>query len=289
MVALVAFDNRDSRYLFILGWAKNPKVEMGAHRFFEFLNQQSNKTGGGLMSVRLKKLSRSKKRLRFGLLLALISSVGLQTPAVLANTDARGYLEATAPKTIQWKWSDGVAGGARSLSKSKFKSAANLPSIVITVKPISIPRIVSLQYKNDGEWIEENRGQTVGGQLKLSVNPLCDGDVWCNGSFSYRLVLEPSGNQPKYKNFEFKINFESSSAGSSGSSSGGSSGGSSSGTSASSFVGWNLEDVQDYLGFDPTTYDCTGSYRSVFWASNWTVVGYSGSTLIVSKSRSYCS
>ena len=48
MVALVAFDNRDSRYIFILGWAKNPKVEMGAHRFFEFLNQQSNKTGADL-------------------------------------------------------------------------------------------------------------------------------------------------------------------------------------------------------------------------------------------------
>jgi uncharacterized membrane protein YgcG len=262
---------------------------MGAHRFFEFLNQHFNKTGGGLISMKVKNLSRRKKSLRFGLLLALISSVGLQTPAVLANTDVRSYLEAKAPKTIQWKWSDGVAGGTRSLSKSKFKSAANLPSIVITVKPISIPRIVSLQYKNDGEWIEENRGQTVGGQIKLTVNPLCDGDVWCNGSYSYRLVLEPSGNQPKYKNFDFSIKFDSSSSGSSGSSSSGSSGGSSSGTSASSFVGWNLEDVQDYLGFDPTTYDCSGSYRSVFWASNWTVVGYSGSTLIVSKSRSYCS
>ena len=212
-----------------------------------------------------------------------------QPSAVSAYINVGSYVESKALKTIQWKWSDGVAGGSRSISESRFKSASNLPSIVITIKPISIPRIASLQYEVDGEWIEENRGQTVGGQLKMTVNPLCDGDVWCDGSYSYRLVVEPSGDQPKFKNFNFKIKFDASSGGSSGSSSGGSSGGSSSGTSAAAFVGWNLEDVQDYLGFNPRTYDCTGSYRSVWWASNWTVINYSGSTLIVSKSRSYCS
>ena len=235
----------------------------------------------------------SRNSLRFfGVFLAVISLITLQTSTVSADALAGGYPEAKELKTIQWKWSDGVAGGSRSLSKSKFKSASNLPLIVVTIKPISIPRIASLQYESDGEWVEENRGQTVGGQLKMPVNPFCQGDVWCNGSYSYRLVIEPSGDQPKYKNFNFKINFDSSSSGSSGSSSGssgGSSSGSSGGTSAAAFVGWNLEDVQDYLGFDPRTYDCSGSYRSVLWASNWTVVGYSGSTLIVSKSRGYCS
>ena len=236
----------------------------------------------------------SQKSLRFfGTFLAVFSLITLQTSTVLADAKEGGYPEAKELKTIQWKWSDGVAGGSRSLSKSKFKSASNLPLIVVTIKPISIPRIASLQYENDGEWVEENRGQTVGGQLKIPISPFCEGDVWCSGSYSYRLVIEPSGDQPKYKNFTFTINFGSSSSGSSGSSSGGSSGGSSSGssggTSAAAFVGWNLEDVQDYLGYDPRTYDCSGSYRSVLCASNWTVVGYSGSTLIVSKSRGYCS
>lgn len=240
------------------------------------------------------KSNTSQKSLRFfGIFLAVISLITLQTSTVLADSIEGGYPQAKDLKTIQWKWSDGVAGGSRSLSKSKFKSASNLPLIVVTIKPISIPRIALFQYENDGEWVEENRGQTVDGQVKMGVNPLCDGDVWCSGSFNYRLVIEPSGDQPKYKNFTFKITYGSSSSGSSGSSSsgssGGSSGGSSSGASAAAFVGWNLEDVQDYLGFDPRTYDCSGSYRSVWWASNWWVVGYSGGTLIISKSRSYCS
>lgn len=232
-------------------------------------------------------------RLFFGVFLVLISSVMFQPSAVSAYGAVNGYVVARAPKTIQWKWSDGVAGGSRSLTKSKYKFSSNLPLIVVTIKPRSIPRIASLQYEVDGEWREENRGQSVDGQVKMGVNPLCDGDVWCSGSFNYRLVIEPSGDQPKYKNFTFKITYGSSSSGSSGSSSSGSSGGSSdgssSGASAAAFVGWNLEDVQDYLGFDPRTYDCSGSYRSVWWASNWWVVGYSGGTLIISKSRSYCS
>ncbi len=235
-----------------------------------------------------------RHRFFFGVVVALIGSLVFQPPTVSAYGAVDGYVDAKHLKTIQWKWSDGVAGGSRSLSKSKYKSASNLPLIVVTIKPISIPRIASLQYEVDGEWIEESRGQSVDGQVKMSVNPLCDGDVWCSGSVSYRIVIEPSGDQPKYKNFTFKINFVSSSSGSSGSgssgsSSGGSSGGSSSGASAAAFVGWNLEDVQDYLGFDPRTYDCSGSYRSVWWASNWWVVSYSGGTLIVSKSRGYCS
>ena len=244
------------------------------------------------MSLNTKNNTIQKSLRFFGTFLAVISLITLQTSTVSADALAGGYPEAKELKTIQWKWSDGVAGGSRSLSKSKFKSASNLPLIVVTIKPISIPRIASLQYESDGEWVEENRGQTVGGQLKIPINPFCQGDVWCNGSYSYRLVIEPSGDQPKYKNFNFKINFDSSSSGSSGSSSGssgGSSSGSSGGTSAAAFVGWNLEDVQDYLGFDPRTYDCSGSSRSVFWASNWWVVSYSGSTLIVSKSRGYCS
>lgn len=245
------------------------------------------------MSINVKKMTGQKKFYRFGMLFVVLSAVGVQAPIVSAQLDNRGYESAKALKTIQWKWSDGVAGGSRSLTKSKYKSSSNLPLIVVTIKPISIPRIASLQYEVDGEWREENRGQSVDGQVKMGVNPLCDGDVWCSGSFNYRLVIEPSGDQPKYKNFTFKITFGSSSSGSSGSSSsgssGGSSGGSSSGASAAAFVGWNLEDVQDYLGFDPRTYDCSGSYRSVWWASNWWVVGYSGGTLIISKSRSYCS
>jgi hypothetical protein len=134
---------------------------------------------------------------------------------------------------------------------------------------------------------------TSNGVVSLGIDPLYDDGTWVRGTWDYRLVVAPMTGQPNFKNIRFKIKFSSGSSSSSGGSSsgGGSSGGSggSSGGGGSSYVGWNLENLQDYLGFNPSTADCSGSGRSVFWSSNWWVVGQYGSTLIVSKSRGYCS
>lgn len=254
------------------------------------------------MSINVKKMAGQKKFYRFGMLFVVLSAVGVQAPTVSAQVDNRGYESAKALKTIQWKWSDGVAGGGRTISNSKYQNSTKYPMIVVTIKPRTIPRIVSIEgyYENEGggggTWREENRAQSENGEVRIQPDPYCAESGECSGTFRYRILIEPSGDQPQYKRVEFKLSWRSSSSSGSSSSGGSSSGGSSSssgssssGVSAAAFVGWNLEDVQDYLGFDPRTYDCSGSYRSVLWASNWWVVGYSGGTLIVSKSRSYCS
>jgi len=214
------------------------------------------------------------KKYHIILLFSLVPFMGVVTgPTSVSAQPLIGVVQ----KTIQWKWSDGVNSGSRSISKTKFKNAANVPTINLVIKPLNIPRIASLQWSDeDGEWWEENRGQSVGGKLSLAINPIC-GDTWCSGKIKYRLIIEASGNQPTYKSSVFTISFSSSSGGSSG------------GTSAAAFIGWNLESVQEYLGYDPSTYDCSGSYRSVWWASNWWVVSVSGTTLIVSKSQYGCS
>jgi len=254
------------------------------------------------MSMMVKEMAGRKKFYRFGVLLSLLCLVGLQIPTASAQVDNRGYADSKALKTIQWKWSDGVAGGGRTISNSKYQNSTKYPMIVVTIKPRAIPRIVSIEsyYENEGggggAWREENRAQSENGEVRIQPDPYCADNGKCSGTFRYRILIEPSGDQPQYKRVEFKLSWRSSSSGGStssgGSSSGGSSsssGSSSSGVSAAAFVGWNLEDVQDYLGFDPQTYDCTGSYRGVWWASNWWVVSYSGGTLIISKSRGYCS
>lgn len=249
------------------------------------------------MSINVKKMTGQKKFYRFGMLFVVLSAVGVQAPTVSAQVVNRGYESAKALKTIQWKWSDGVAGGGRTISNSKYQNSTKYPMIVVTIKPRTIPRIVSIEgyYENEGggggTWREENRAQSENGEVRIQPDPYCAESGECSGTFRYRILIEPSGDQPQYKRVEFKLSWRSSSSSGSSSSGGGSSssGSSSSGVSAAAFVGWNLEDVQDYLGFDPRTYDCSGSYRSVLWASNWWVVGYSGGTLIVSKSRSYCS
>lgn len=204
-------------------------------------------------------------------------------------------VEAVAKKSVSWKWSDGVAAGSRSIAKSKYRSSDQVPAIVVTIKPKAIARIASLQYlTDDGEWAEEYRAQSESGQTKLYLNPMCDSG-WCDGVITYRIVIEPSGDQPTYKPSQFKITYSNSSGStssggsSSGSSSGGSSSGSSSGVSGAYFIGWNLEDVQDFVGFDPRTADCSGLGRSVWWASNWWVVNSYSGVLVVSKSPYRCS
>ena len=68
-----------------------------------------------------------------------------------------------------------------------------------------------------------------------------------------------------------------------------SSSGSSSGGYAC-YVGMNFEDCQDAMGaFGQTPYfDCQGS-RSVWWSSNWWIIGFIGGTPVVSKEKYYCS
>jgi hypothetical protein len=78
------------------------------------------------------------------------------------------------------------------------------------------------------------------------------------------------------------------------SSSSGSSGSSSSGSSGSSgcTVGMNVERCEDRLGLGPGErfpyIDCSGSNRSIFWATNWWIIGVRNGTAIVSKSPYGC-
>ena len=115
----------------------------------------------------------------------LISLVSLMGVAPCSTSVSAEPLIGVAQKTIQWKWSDGVNSGSRTISKTKFKNAANVPTIDLVIKPLNIPRIASLQWSDeDGGWWEENRGQSVGGKLSLAINPIC-GDNWCSGKIKY--------------------------------------------------------------------------------------------------------
>ena len=59
--------------------------------------------------------------------------------------------------------------------------------------------------------------------------------------------------------------------------------------SSSCVVGMNFEDCQDRLGaFGQIPYvDCQGN-RSVWWSSNWYIIGFSGGNPVVSKSPLRC-
>jgi uncharacterized membrane protein YgcG len=213
--------------------------------------------------------------------LVLTSSIGLVSGTANA-----------APLQFTYKWSDGPAVKTKNMTESKYEYETYVPSVDVTLPITNVSRQVTLQYSSKGKWYEEDAQMTTNGTVSLSVNPLYDDGSWVRGTWDYRLVVAPMSGQPNFKNIRFKIKFSSgSSTSSGGSSSGGSSsgGGSSSSSGGGSYVGWNLENLQDYLGYNPSTADCSGSGRSVWWSSNWWVVGQYGSTLIVSKARGYCS
>jgi uncharacterized membrane protein YgcG len=218
------------------------------------------------------------------------------TVATLVLTGSIGLASGTAnaaPMQFTYKWSDGPAVKTKNMTESKYEYETYVPTVDVTLPITDVSRQVTLQYSYKGKWYEEDVQMTSNGVVSLGIDPLYDDGTWVRGTWDYRLVVAPMTGQPNFKNIRFKIKFSSGSSSSSGGSSsgGGSSGGSggSSGGGGSSYVGWNLENLQDYLGFNPSTADCSGSGRSVFWSSNWWVVGQYGSTLIVSKARGYCS
>ena len=182
-----------------------------------------------------------------------------------------------APLAFKYKWSDGRAVAIKNMAKSKYGDEYGVPDVEVTLPITDVEREVKLQYMRKGKWLEEDIDTTQDGQVSLGVNPVYDDGSWLSGTWDYRIVVLSENGQPNFKKIRFKIKF----------SSGSSSGGSSSG--GGSYIGWNLEDLQDHLGYDPRTVDCSGSGRDVWWASNWWVVGQYGSAVVVSKVRGYCS
>ena len=214
------------------------------------------------------------------------------TVATLVLTGSIGLASGTAnaaPMQFKYKWSDGPAVAVKNMSESKYEYETYVPTVDVTLPVADVSRQVTLQYSYKGKWYEEDVQMTANGVVSLAVDPLYEDGTWVRGTWDYRLVVAPMAGQPNFKNIRFKIKFASGSSSSSGGSSSGGGSSGSSGGGGSSYVGWNLENLQDYLGFNPSTADCSGSGRSVFWSSNWWVVGQYGSTLIVSKARGYCS
>jgi len=212
--------------------------------------------------------------------------------ATLVLTSSIGLVSGTAnaaPLQFTYKWSDGPAVKTKNMTESKYEYETYVPSVDVTLPITNVSRQVSLQYSYKGKWYDEDVQNTTNGFVSLTVYPLYEDGTWIRGTWDYRLVVAPMSGQPNFKNIRFKIKFSSGSSSSSGGSSGSSSGSSSGGSGGGSYVGWNLENLQDYLGYNPSTADCSGSGRSVWWSSNWWVVGQYGSTLIVSKARGYCS
>jgi hypothetical protein len=192
----------------------------------------------------------------------LIKSFSVVSVVVTASVlISSGSVDAARQK-LTYKWSDGRAVAVKDIPESKYGDYENTPSIEVTLPDPTVPRRIRLEYQYKGKWRVEDAETTVDGFASLDVYPYYDDDTWLTGTWNYRIVVLPTEGQPKFKTVRFKAKFTPMKR----SSSGGGSGGGSSGGGSGSFVGWNLEDVQDYLRYDPSTRDCSGGGRSVFWS-----------------------
>jgi uncharacterized membrane protein YgcG len=191
-----------------------------------------------------------------------------------------------APLSFKYEWSDGRAVSIKNISKSKYGDKYGVPDVEVTLPFTNVERKVKLQYMRKGKWLDVYNDFTQYGEVSLMIFSVYDDGSWLSGTWEYRIVVLPKLGQPNFKKIRFKVKYSSGSSSGGSSSGGSSSGGSSSG--GGSYIGWNLEDLQDHLGYDPRTVDCSGSGRDVWWASNWWVVGQSGSAVVVSKARGYC-
>jgi hypothetical protein len=91
-----------------------------------------------------------------------------------------------------------------------FEEYGDTCTLEVKVSPKTNVRTAHLQYWNEdsGKWVTEASGKTnKSGSLKLNIEPYCDGDVWCDGTFTYRIyVLKKSGLKAGYSN-EFDVTF----------------------------------------------------------------------------------
>ncbi len=196
-----------------------------------------------------------------------------------------------------YRWADGPPVTTKNFAQNKTFYSCNWPRIeVFLPAEAGGQREVVLEYLwRNNRWLEESSATTYmsdnGGspaqvaELEVQACENGDGNKWYSATFKYRIRVTEAAGLPSFAVKRFKVKFTPDPRFSSGT--GGSSG--SSGGGSGSFIGWNLEKVQDYLGYNPSTVDCSGSGRSVWWASNWWVIRQYAGYLVVSKSNGYCS
>ena len=81
--------------------------------------------------------------------------------------------------------------------------------VSVRVSPSDPRRTVELQYRDaDGNWTVEDTADTnSSGVANVYVDVTCEGDVWCDGDWDYRVNVKSKGDLPSEKSrtwlFEF--------------------------------------------------------------------------------------
>lgn len=126
----------------------------------------------------------ARPRIRFAAVLAALAAC-----LVLSST-------AVAKQSGTIGWSDDTGWeGSYTIEQAVYPTADAIPTIIVRLAPKRPNRTVVLQVRSNGKWQAEDKRTTRNGVAALRVNPLCEGDVWCDGTYSYRVRIDPKGRE----------------------------------------------------------------------------------------------
>jgi hypothetical protein len=80
-------------------------------------------------------------------------------------------------------------------------------TLIVQVLPEAPQRTVELQFFEDG-WVTENTATTDSeGFAYLDVDPYCDDDLWCEGLWEFRILVNARDDLPSDTSITFEIEF----------------------------------------------------------------------------------
>lgn len=80
-------------------------------------------------------------------------------------------------------------------------------TLIVQVLPEAPQRTVELQFFEDG-WVTENTATTDSeGFAYLDVDPYCDDDLWCEGLWEFRVLVNARDDLPSDTSITFEIEF----------------------------------------------------------------------------------
>jgi hypothetical protein len=80
-------------------------------------------------------------------------------------------------------------------------------TLIVQVLPIAPQRTVELQFFEDGWETEYTATTDSEGYAYLDVDPYCEDDLWCEGLWEFRLLVNARDGLPSDTSTTFEIEF----------------------------------------------------------------------------------
>ena len=155
---------------------------------------------------------KNRKGSKMKKLVALVTIVALSA-VVTPSANALGTPK--PQQVVSWAWEDGADKGHRDFSEDDYDTAADMPSLTVTVSPVAVGRRVILEtydvYLQTWSQVLATRTSATG-VAKIQVDPYCTDEfgsapAWCDHDKTYRIRVLKSGTQKVLVSKPFAISF----------------------------------------------------------------------------------